>query len=330
MLSVGRQSYLVDQFSKYFEVEIGDNSPLTLDMYEGVKSYLMPRYDSDEYASKLCHIIEEDGIDYLLSLSDIEIALVSSLRFAIPLRCELLMPDKEISYQCLDKYAFTKLLAANGISCPKTYLRPEEVKKAIKSGVLAYPIIGKSRWGMGSKGVTFLGNEEEMMHYYYLYKNKFNAPYFLGYEMECSDEPLVFQEVIRGEEYGLDIVNDLSGDWYTTVIKRKLLMRGGETDIAETVFHSDILETSKKVAKLLKHKGNVDCDILMGRGIYVIDINPRFGGGYMFSLATGMDVPEILYNWTEGNIIKPVDVKIGRCFRKITQLKELKKRNQGY
>lgn len=326
MLSVGRQTYLVDLFSRYFQVEIGDNSHLTLDMYEGVKKYLMPRYDSDEYASKLRKIVSEEGIDYLLSLSDIEIALVSELKPTLPSSCELLMPNKVISYQCLDKYAFSKLLIQNGIGSPHTFLTPREVKDAIKKGHLSLPIIGKSRWGMGSKGVTFIDDEEELELFYKLYKNKFKAPLFLGSEMERVEESLVFQEVINGEEYGLDIVNDLSGNWFKTAIKKKLMMRGGETDSAEITINSDILSVSQKISKVLKHKGNVDCDILVNsRGIFVIDINPRFGGGYMFSLSAGLDVPYYLSCWAEEKII-PVDkmqLNTQGRYRKITELKAL-------
>lgn len=324
MLSVGRQTYLVDLFSKYFDVEIGDNSPLTTNMYKNVKSYLMPRYDSNEYAPVLKKIVLEDDIDYLLSLSDIEIALVAGLRKELPSSCELLMPDGEISYKCLDKYAFSRLLVQNGICGPRTYLTPEEVKTAIIKGELKYPVIGKSRWGMGSKGVTFLINEEEMDQFYSLYKGKFSAPNFLGTEMERKEETLVFQEVIDGIEYGLDIVNDVTGNWYTTAIKKKLMMRGGETDIAEVVSNSDIKDVSQKISKMLKHRGNVDCDILVSNtGTFVIDVNPRFGGGYMFSLAAGLDVPYLLDRWADGEVMPEISIGTGCVYRKITELKEL-------
>ena len=326
MLSVGRQTYLVDLFSKYFQVVIGDNSQLTLDMYESVKKYLLPRYDSKEYASKLREIITEEGVNYLLSLSDIEIALVSELKSVLPSSCEILMPNKDISYQCLDKYAFSKLLIQNGIGSPQTYLTPSEVKDAINNGNLSFPIIGKSRWGMGSKGVTFIDNEEELDLFYKLYKNKFKAPLFLDCEMEKIEESLVFQEVINGAEYGLDIVNDLSGIWFKTAIKKKLMMRGGETDSAELTTDSDILSVSKKISKVLKHKGNVDCDILVNsRGIFVIDINPRFGGGYMFSLSAGLDVPYYISCWAENRTIpaEKMQLKTQGRYRKRTELKAL-------
>lgn len=326
MLSVGRQTYLVDLFSKYFQVAIGDNNPLTLNTYKDMKSYLMPRYDSEDYVPTLKKIISQDGIDILLSLSDIEIALVSELRSSLPANCEMLMPNKDISYQCLDKYAFSKLLRDNGIGCPKTYLSPDEVKKAINNGTLSYPIIGKSRWGMGSKGVTVIDNEKELELYYQLYKNKFSAPFFLKNDLERKEETLVFQEMINGEEYGLDIVNDLQGNWFTTAIKRKLMMRGGETDIAVVETNNEIMKESYKIANVLKHRGNVDCDILVkGGDIFVIDINPRFGGGYMFSLSAGINVPYFIYCWSENIAISEEKALIAtnRTYRKITQLIEL-------
>lgn len=324
MLSVGRQTYLVDLFSKYFDVVIGDNSPLTTGMYSDVKSYIMPRYDSADYARVLKRIILDDHIDYLLSLSDIEITLIAGLKNELPPTCELLMPDADISYICLDKYAFSKLLAQNGIGTPKTYLTPSEVVSAIAEGQLHYPVIGKSRWGMGSKGVTFLNNAEEMNLFYRLYKPKFSAPDFLHVEMECKEETLVFQEVVDGAEFGLDIVNDLQGQWHTTAIKQKLMMRGGETDIAEVVDNSEIEEVSRKISMMLNHKGSVDCDLLVSdAGMYVIDVNPRFGGGYMFSLAAGLDVPYLLSRWANGESLPERRIETGCVYRKITELKKL-------
>ena len=38
----------------------------------------------------------------------------------------------------------------------------------------------------------------------------------------------------------------------------------------------------------MRHIGNVDCDlILKNNQFYVIDINPRFGGGYAFTHLAG-------------------------------------------
>ena len=55
---------------------------------------------------------------------------------------------------------------------------------------------------------------------------------------------VLIQERIAGDEYGFDVVNDLRGRYVTTLVRRKLRMRAGQTDRAEAVRH----ERSKRSA----------------------------------------------------------------------------------
>ena len=67
-------------------------------------------------------------------------------------------------------------------------------------------------------------------------------------------------------------------------------MRFGETDIAKVINNKKIKELSKNLSKNLKHIGNLDCDIIYDNKKkipYIIDINPRFGGGYPFTHLSG-------------------------------------------
>ena len=50
----------------------------------------------------------------------------------------------------------------------------------------------------------------------------------------------LFQEKLTGEEYGLDVMNDLDGNNVGVSVKRKLAMRSGETDKAVTVDSAEI------------------------------------------------------------------------------------------
>ena len=54
-----------------------------------------------------------------------------------------------------------------------------------------------------------------------------------------DDNFILIQEVIKGPEYGLDIVNDLDGKYRGVSVKQKLAMRSGETDKAITVDNAE-------------------------------------------------------------------------------------------
>ena len=120
-----------------------------------------------------------------------------------------------------------------------------------------------------------------------------------------SDRSVVIQEFIQGVEYGVDIVNDLKSNHVSVVIKEKLGMRAGETDRAKVVKEEGLFSLGKCIGENLKHIGNLDCDILkQGEDYYILDLNPRFGGGYPFSHAAGINVPKAIVAWLDG---KPAD-----------------------
>lgn len=116
-----------------------------------------------------------------------------------------------------------------------------------------------------------------------------------------DDNFILIQEVIKGPEYGLDIVNDLDGKYRGVSVKQKLAMRSGETDKAITVDNADIREIGATIGKALGHIGNLDCDVLERDGeYYVLELNPRFGGGYPFSQEAGVNIPKAIVAWVKG------------------------------
>ena len=111
----------------------------------------------------------------------------------------------------------------------------------------------------------------------------------------------MIQQLIKGKEYGLDVMNSLRGDYISVSVKQKLAMRAGETDKAVTVDNANIREIGATIGKALKHVGNLDCDILEEDGkYYVLELNPRFGGGFPFSYEAGVNLPGALISWAKG------------------------------
>ena len=91
----------------------------------------------------------------------------------------------------------------------------------------------------------------------------------------------------------MDILNDLNGDFLHCCVRKKLLMRAGDTDKAEIVDSKKFLHLAKKISKTFKHIGILDIDFLMNKKkIYILDLNPRIGGGYPFTHEFG-------YNYLE-------------------------------
>jgi carbamoyl-phosphate synthase large subunit len=112
---------------------------------------------------------------------------------------------------------------------------------------------------------------------------------------------VLIQECLTGEEYGLDVINDLDGTYVTTFAKRKLKMRAGETDRSTTVQSDRLSAVGRTIGRMLGHVGNLDCDVFLNEtGCYVLEMNPRFGGGYPFSHIAGANLPAALIAWARG------------------------------
>ena len=76
----------------------------------------------------------------------------------------------------------------------------------------------------------------------------------------------------------------------------------GETDASETVVMPEIEKYSRRIAEATKHPGNLDADFFVGEdgAVYLLEMNPRFGGGYPFSHIAGANVPAALIAWAQG------------------------------
>lgn len=137
------------------------------------------------------------------------------------------------------------------------------------------------------------------------------------------DHAILIQEKIPGKEYGMDVLNDFEGNHVGTFVREKLQMRSGETDKAISVIDSRFHEVGKIIGDNLKHIGNLDCDVFEHNGeLYVLELNPRFGGGYPFSHEAGNNTAAIYIEWLKGNkdIAQHSNYKEGIMFSKCDRL----------
>ena len=117
-----------------------------------------------------------------------------------------------------------------GIRQTPTFINLVDAKQAIKQGVISYPLFIKPRWGMGSIGIYKVENEDELdVLYKKLHREIFNT--YLKYESEMDrDSCIVIQQAINGQEYGIEIINDLN----------ERMMVGMEEYISLSEFYDEI------------------------------------------------------------------------------------------
>ena len=214
---------------------------------------------------------------------------------------ELVISSPSVVETCSDKWNSYRFLLKLGLRTPKTYLGLDAVSGAIKRDEISCPLVIKPRWGSGSIGIAVVDDLEDLSSTYRLLDRVVARSILAEAGARHPGATLVVQEYIQGEEHGLDIVNDLQGQYVTTFVRRKLAMRAGETDRAVTVASDEMVRIGATIGQRLGHVGNLDCDAFVTEsGIYILKMNPRFGGGYPFSHAAGADLPAAFLAWAAG------------------------------
>ena len=117
-----------------------------------------------------------------------------------------------------------------------------------------------------------------------------------------NSKDVVMQEYIKAQEYGADIYFDfISGEAVTIVTRKKIKMKNGETDKAITVYDSQVDHAMRMLAKVFELKGPVDVDLFkLDSEIYIVDVNPRFGGGYTLAHQAGANFIKMIMNNSRG------------------------------
>ena len=327
----GRRTYLL----RYFKENLAEGDKVVAtDMQlsapalqvADVKLQVPAVYDP-EYVNITLNICKEQQIDALLSLNDLELPILAENKTRFEeLGVKVIVSSPEVIDIAFDKYKTAQWVESLGLIAPKTYVRLDDAKEALAAGEIEFPLFMKPRWGSGSIGLESIADMEELDIYYNLLMKKIKKTILAT--ASVGDEYIMIQEKLTGSEFGLDIMNDLNGTHVAVSVKQKLAMRAGETDKAITVDLPEVREMGRKIGEALGHIGNLDVDIMQrADGAYcVLELNPRFGGGFPFSYEAGVNMPKAIIQWIKGEEVNPamLQPEYGRMFAKNDYLMEIK------
>ena len=327
----GRRTYLL----KYFRENLSeDDKIVATDMQlsapalqaADIKLQVPAVYDPD-YINITLRICKEYKIDALFSLNDLELPILAENKDRFErIGVKVVVSDPKVIDIAFDKYKTAKWVESIGLLAPKTFVRVEDVKKALSAGEVEFPLFMKPRWGSGSIGLESISDMDELDTYYRLLMKKIKRTILA--KASVGDEYIMIQEKLTGSEYGLDVMNDLYGKNVGVSVKQKLAMRSGETDKVITVDLPVVREIGYRIGQALGHIGNLDVDVMQrADGAYcVLELNPRFGGGFPFSYEAGVNFPKVLIQWIKNEVadISLLCPEYGRMFAKNDYLVEIK------
>ncbi len=285
ILSCGTRCKLVQYFKNCKEIEkvictdVSEEAPALL---FADAAYLVPKMKNSNYFDVIFDICRKEDIKAVLPLHEEELLLIS--KNAELFREEGIVPiisDFSKISLCKDKLLLAGELKASGISTVDTF--PAEDFLLSNDDFFAF--FAKPRYGAGSINTFKLHNKKMLKDL-----------------VEEFQEDFVVQPEIKGKEYGIDVYVDLlSKEVISVFCKEKLRMRAGETEKSISVKNADIERLVKDAVNCIGLVGPVDIDVLEESGkYYILEINPRFGGGYPHAYECGVDFPTLIANNING------------------------------
>ena len=331
LTSVGRRAYIIEYLKEVYKklglagsIIATNSDKYTTAMSIADKAFTSPLIYDEDYIPFLLDICKRERIDILISLFDIDLMILAKNKSRFEeMGVKVIVSNENIINICNDKFEMLKYLKKINMPVPKTYIDLEEALKGADFDKNSY--ILKPRWGMGSLSIFEVENKKELEVLYEKAKRSIQKSYLRFESGADIDRAILIQEKISGVEYGLDIFNDLNGEYIKTTVKRKLAMRSGETDIAKVTDDESLQALGKRIGQNLCHIGNLDMDVILsGETGYIIDMNARFGGGYPFTHSAGVNELEAIIRLCSGKKLNDLSVKKYGLFAKEITMVELK------
>ncbi|MCX7986415.1 MAG: ATP-grasp domain-containing protein [Bacteroidales bacterium] len=226
------------------------------------------RWNDPQLFEHLLSVVKEKNIHILLPFVDPAVEVLALFRRIAPSDVFIPVSNVEIAKTFFDKKLANEWFIFHGFPVP------EEDKK--------YPLIAKPRKGSAAKGLAIFQNEQEREIFFQTH----------------SPEDYLIQAYLSADEFTVDSYVSVRGNGILGVVPRQRLeVFNGEVVKSVTTRNEEIIDLSKKILGAAAFCGPITIQFLRERStgkIYVMEINPRFGGGVINTIEAGFDIPSIL------------------------------------
>src|SRR6187200_3389939 len=274
-----------------------DSSTLSAGFFMADSSEVLPEANHSAYIDRLFEIVKNHNVKVLMPASGFDIYPYSENRDKLAeIGACAVVSDRNTLEICRDKTLTYQSLSSNNFEVPFTTTDPEKVK--------AFPVIAKPRFGKGSRDILKIENESDL---------KYASSRF---------DNMIFQEFLPGTEYTVDVLSDLNKKPLMAVPRIRIQTKAGISTKGRIIRDPDLEMNCMKIAEHVGIRG--PCCIQMKESsdgiIKLIEINPRFGGGTMFTTLAGANFPAMILDMIYGKEIllpKVSEVTVIRYFEEI-------------
>jgi carbamoyl-phosphate synthase large subunit len=273
--SAGRRVALLNIFRKSLRdlglegrVLAADASPLAPALFVADGAARVPPCTAPGFVQEMIDLCERERVRLLIPTVDPELPVLASARdqFAA-IGCTVALSSIETVLIGCNKRQTHQFLTAHRLPRVQQF-ELAEVLAAPKN--LPYPLIVKPVVGSASIGVQVIHDERAL---------------------SSANGDVVVQALALGDEYTVDVLVDREGRCRCAVPRRRIEVRAGEVSKGVTVRDEPLIRLANDVVQSLPGAfGVLNLQVFIDPvdgAQRIIEINPRFGGGYPLADAAG-------------------------------------------
>jgi carbamoyl-phosphate synthase large subunit len=251
-----------------------DVSRLSSAFHSADRAFLVPPCSSPEFVPTVLEICRQNHVSLAIPTIDPELPVYASSRESFSkVGTTLAVSTPEVIAIGSDKIETHAWLVRGNFptvgqaTVPEVTAHPE---------LWPFPLVVKPRWGSASIGVAVVSDLLEL-------------------ETATRGAEFVVQTVATGDEYTIDALVDSQGRCVGTVPRRRIEVRAGEVSKGVTTRSVALEKLALCVCEALPGAyGPLTMQVFMDASTgatSVIELNPRFGGGFPLSWRAGADFP---------------------------------------
>lgn len=236
------------------------------------RCHVGPLGNDATFASATAMLCKKLEIDLLVPAVDEELPHAMVVAKLAP-GLAVMLPDTEYVATMLDKLKTAEALRAKQLDAPRT-VTFERVSE------IGFPCLAKPRYGRGSRGVQVLRDAGAAGAYRIL--------------SGLTDDQIVVQELLRGQEYTVMMAADREARLHA-VVPVKVMVKRGITLRAETEAHPTVINACAAIHRALPTAGcyNIQLYLTPDQRVLPFEINPRISTTFCLGVAAGVDPVEI-------------------------------------
>lgn len=289
--SAGRRVSLVQAFGRAAharggKVLAGDASSLAPALYKADGAFRLPSVNDEGYVPHLLGLVREHEIGLIVPTIDPELAVLAEHQEAFAAAgCTVLASSVSFIELSGDKWLTREAFMVQGIDTPSSWL-----PSSIDEGRLPPHLFVKPRDGSASRD-TYSATPDTLR------------------EILPRVPNAIVQEKLLGPEITIDALLDFMGEPLHYVPRKRIRTLAGESIQGVTLAADELrgwLEELLRAAARLGARGPITLQaFLTPRGPVLIEVNPRFGGGFPLAHEAGGHYPEWLLAMVHGERVEP-------------------------